>query len=449
MRNVIQSHDGSPVFLEKKLNFIAVFLVLLTTVFGWYFPNSWFIVLLLVCRLFDGDPLGNIRTAFSNKLFLAYLVYFLIGAAGYLYTHNLASQGSLVSKESTLVAIAFTFCAGQFGNRRTYRKLVTAYCLILAAASLYCLVFACYNYFRIERSSAQFFYHTLTIPLSQNAAFYSVYMLIGIIFLLSPIGEPVIGSSKRRRVVMRYTLLIFFLAVMVLLSSRLLLVVTPLVVLHIIWSRYSYRKRKIALIIAGSLVLIAVAVLAAFNNPIRWRFGEINEAQLAYGGRDKFDSVARIGSLGSRLVQWRFAGEILHARHAWLFGVSPGDSQRLLDQKYIDGHFYLGDLNAGPNRHDRGILGFNFHDQYIETLVKSGLAGLAALAGIFALLFREARLSGSREAWYIVLILVIFFIPEAPLTMQQGVFLFCFFPLMAVGMREERIPSDGQINKKL
>jgi O-antigen ligase len=92
---------------------------------------------------------------------------------------------------------------------------------------------------------------------------------------------------------------------------------------------------------------------------------------------------------------------------------------------------YIGDPGQGPNRHIRGYLGYNFHNQYVETLVRDGIIGLVALLTIFVLLFRQLVLKWrTRQATYGILTLVIFFIPEAPLTLQHGIFLFCFFPLI-------------------
>jgi hypothetical protein len=41
------------------------------------------------------------------------------------------------------------------------------------------------------------------------------------------------------------------------------------------------------------------------------------------------------------------------------------------------------------------------------------------------------------------LIVAVFFVPEAPLTMQHGVFLFCFFPLMAAYMPPKAPPTGA------
>ena len=426
--------NGSPVFLQNRFNFLAIVAVLLTTLFGWFNLNSLSIILLLACRLFYGNPLTNIKTAFANRIFLAIFIYFLIDAAGCLHTHDMTTQTKVITKEATLVAIAFVFCAGEFAGERTYKRLITAYSLLLLAASLYCLFIALRHY-RTSKDPYDLFYHALTAPISYNAVFFSVYVLFGIIFLLSRYGEPAIAFlPKPGRKVLRYALFIFFCGMMVMLSSRLMLLMTPLILINIISRRFSYRKRRLALLILSALILTTVWVLGSSKNFVSWRFGEIKEGQLNVLKQKQFDPTTHFNSWDSRLLQWRFAMEILNDGHAWIFGVSPGDSQNLLDQKYVDSHMDIGDPREGPDRHVRGYLGFNFHDQYIETLVKTGLVGLASLVMIIVLLFDQAKRSGIREAWFVMLTISIWFIVEAPLTLQQGVFLFCFFPLLAINM---------------
>jgi O-antigen ligase len=424
--------ERSPVFLQNKLYFLVMVAVLCTTVVGWFNPNSWCIIALLACRLFDGRPFDNIKTAFANPLFVAYLLFVLMGAAGYLYTHDPRIEGRIVSKEATLVAIAFVLCSGRFADRRTYRQLITAYSLLLLVASLYCLGRALGHYLA-SGDSTVFFYHPLSQPLSQNAVFYSVYVLFGIVFLLSPDGEPAIGAlSPRARRAMRIALILFFLGMMILLSSRLLLVIMVLILVNIFFRRYSYRQNKRLLIAAVAILVLGVGLLSLVDNPIRERFRETADGNIALTRQDSFKSYMHFSSTELRLLQWRFGLEILNARQGWIFGVSPGDSQDLLDQKYTAANMYIGNPADGPNRHFRGFLGFNFHNQYLETLVRSGLVGLTLLLTIFILLLSRARKHGIKEAWFIVLTIAVFFVPESPLTMQQGVFLFGFFPIFAL-----------------
>jgi O-antigen ligase len=435
--------ERSPVFLQNRLYFLVMVAVLFTTIAGWFNPNSWCIILLLACRLFDGNPLDNIKNAFRSPLFLVYFLFVLMGAAGYLYTHNWRTEGRIVSKEATMVVIAFVLCSGPFADRQTYRRLITAYSGLVLVTSFYCLGRAMRHYLASHDINV-FLYHTLTEPLSQNAVFYSVYVLFGIIFLLSRDGEPAIGFlSPRGRRGLRIALILFFIGMMVLLSSRLLIVVTALILLTVFFRRYSYRQNKRLLIAAAAVLVLVAGLLAFVNNPIRDRFKETADGNLALVRQEKFASYMHFSSTELRILQWRFGMEILNARHAWIFGVSPGDSQDLLDEKYTVTNMYIGNPADGPDRHFRGFLGYNFHNQYLETFVRSGFVGLALLLGIFAALLSRARRYRIIEGWFVVLTLAVFFMPEAPLTMQHGVFLFCFFPLFAVIRPTGTMPQNS------
>jgi O-antigen ligase len=180
------------------------------------------------------------------------------------------------------------------------------------------------------------------------------------------------------------------------------------------------------------MVIVLVCLLGMTDNPISRRYRELAAGDLEVVRQEKFDPGMYFNAMQLRLLEWRFGYEILKERKAWLFGVSPGDSQDLLNDKYVASNMYIGNPAEGPHRKVRGFIGYNFHNQYLETLVRSGLIGLASLVAIFVVLFADARRLGTREGWFVVLTLAVFFIPEAPLTMQHGIFLFSFFPLLAL-----------------
>lgn len=420
----------TPPLWQQRLLFFSLVAVLFTTLFSWFNINSLCIMLFLLSRLLY-KPFSALRTAFTNKVFLAYFLFCVIEAAGYLHTHNFTDQGKTVSKEATLVAIAFVFCAGDFLDARAFRRVLNWFYVLLVASSLYCLLVAAHNYW-LTRDSSVFFYHLLTRPISQNAVFYCLYVVFGILFLLAPYGEPAAGIlSRRGGKLLRVLLILFLLGMVVLLNSKLLLVIALLLVVHAFLRRYSFREHKRVFFIAGALLVALVVGLAVTRNPISDRYRDM-EGDLVVVRQPRFSPDMYFNPLQLRLLEFRFGFEILQEQHALVLGVSPGDSQDLLDQKYIQTNMYIGNPADGPHRHVRGFIGYNFHNQYLETLVRSGLLGLASLVAIFVLLFAAARRQGSKETWMTVLIIAIFFIPEAPLTLQHGIFLFCFFPLLAL-----------------
>jgi len=415
---------------QKRLYFFSLVGVLFTTLFSWFNANSLCIMLMVISR-FLYHPVTGLKTAFSNRIFLTFLAYCLIGATGFLYTHDTVNQAKTVSREATLVAITLVWAAGEWPSEKAYQKLLTWYYGLVVASSGYCLLIACRNY-RLTGDGSFFFYHSLTRPISHNAVFYSVYVVFGLLFLLSPSGKPIVrGLSERGTKVLRGVIAAFFLGMILLLSSKLMLVIALLLVIHALLRRYSFRRHKWIILGAGACLVTALSLLAMTDNPISKRYRDM-EGDLALVHQRVFRPDQYFNPLQLRLLEWRFAGEIMRDHHSWLFGVTPGDSQDLLDTTYVHMHMYVGDPKDGPNRHIRGFIGYNFHNQYLETTVRSGLLGLAALLFIFAALIAAARLHGTRESWFVILILAVFFIPEAPLTLQHGVFLFCFFPLLAL-----------------
>ncbi len=414
--------------LGRKPVFIVVIAVLFTTVFPFFNLNSYCIILLLACRLFADSPLEAIKTAFTNKFFLAYFAFCLIETAGLLHTHNYTAGANVVAKDATLTAIAFALCAGPFASKREYRQLITVYSLLIFSASFYCLVIAFRLYLR-QKDPSVFFYHPLTAPISQNAVFYSVYVLFAMQFLLSSEGAPemtILSSTVKKW--LRIFLIVFFLLMIVLLSSKLILVITLLMLITFFF-RYSWNNKRVLLLSSlGGLCLVTGLVFT--DNPIRQRFTKMVEGDTLITLPGELNPGTNFNALQLRVLEWRFALEILRERNAWLVGVSPGDGQDLLNQKYIANNMYLGNPAEGPHRRKKGFIGYNFHNQYIETLVHSGVIGLVSLLVIFWLLAGIVWRWKTREAFFTVLTLLVFFVPQSPLTMQHGVFLFCFFPLL-------------------
>ena len=430
------------IFLRKKFYFLVTLAVLYTTIFSLFNLNSYCIILLGACRLWEGRILDNVKKAFANPLFLAYFVFFVIEAAGMLHTHNMKAGGDVIAKDATLVAVAFTLLAGRFADERAFGRLMLCYCAMLLAASAYCLGVAAHRYGQ-GGDATVFFYHPLTSPISWNAVFFSVYVLFALIFLLSIDGHDSLDVLPQPiRVGVRVFLVVFFMAMIFLLSSKLILVLAVIALAGFFLRRYRFRQNKRIVLGLGVGAFLSIGILAGTDNPVRERYQELAQGNLKLIEQKKFAPGNYFNALQSRLLQYRFAGEILREQHAWLLGVSPGDSQDLLDQKYIDANMYIGDPSQGPHRKIRGYIGYNFHNQYVETLVRDGIPGLVVLLTIFGLLVTQlARRWRTRQVSVTILTLALFFVPEAPLTLQHGIFLFCFFPLVLFGSRRTNVPA--------
>jgi hypothetical protein len=420
------------VFLGNPFYFWVTLSVLFTTIFSWFRINSFAIVLCTACAIWHCRPLTFLKLIFANRPFLAFLLFALVETAGLLHTRHLPAGLDVVSKDGTLVAMGCVLCTGRFAGQREYGKLMWAYCGIVFLACVYCLVRALLQY-KIAGDASVFFYHSLTSWISQNAVFFSVYVLFGIIFLLSPCAESSFQLAPPRwQKKLRFLCGIFFIGMIVLLSSKLFLLLTLLLVVFSLTGNWGFRGRRWSPVALAAGLVVVTAGIFLTNNPVSARYRELMQANTDILRQPKFSPGMYFNAIQLRLLEWRFAEEILRDHPgSWLYGVSPGDSQFLLDQKYKEANMYVGNPADGPNRKVRGFLGYNFHNQFLETEVRDGAVGLISLSAIFVLLAGTARRYRSRTMYFVVITLLLFFIPEAPLTLQQGVFLFCFFPLVA------------------
>jgi O-antigen ligase len=414
-------------FLQKKVFFGLMLAVIATTLFSLFNINSMLIMLLLVCRLVDGGrPRDVLRNAFSNRFFLGYLAVFALEVAGLFYTHDLYTAYKHVESKATLVAIPFVLCSGEVIDRKGWRQLLWGYCWLVAAACLFCLAVAGYR-FHQAGDRGVFFYHRLTEAVDSNAVFFSGYVIVALIFLLSPEGKGRFRSG----------LAVFFTAMMILLASKSLLVFLALIFLVYLrgWSRIRLKTREFAGL--AVLVIVGTGALAVTQNPVGRRYQEIMHDNLRYAGKHSFPKPVLFNGISLRLMIWQFAGEILDEQKAWAIGVSSGDSQDLLNRKYLAANM------------SRGYISYNFHNQFVEILVRSGIAGLCIFLAAIGLLVDLVRRTRTKEAWLVLAMLLLLAMTQSTLEMQLPAFLFCFFPLL-FGYREMaplfRLQASGRIH---
>lgn len=411
--------DNRRYFLDNKFHYYLVLAVIFTTLISILNLNSYLIILLVVCRLIDGGARQAIRTAVTNIFFWVFAGIFLIEFAGLIYTHDFYAGWHLMERKATLIAIPFVILAGPFTDQQGYRKLFTAYCWLLLAVCVYCLITASVEY-RWTQDTGAFFYHSLTSGVGVNAVFFSGYVFVAMLFLL-------FSSRADRRT--RVTLLLFFTIFLILLSSRLVLFL-----LFVTFAIYFFRLLKIRPVVAYSLVALLTLGLATFaftDNPFSRRYNDLTPDRVAGSLQRQPISDATANSISLRFFMWRSAIKILREKHAWLIGVSGGDSQTLLDQKYLDAGLY------------QGYLGYNFHNEYVEVLVRSGIVGLTLFLLGLAGLVTMTRIAGTIPAMLTTVLILLLCATESALEMQHGLFLSCFFPLLNFAGRSPKRTSTA------
>jgi O-antigen ligase len=293
------------------------------------------------------------------------------------------------------------------------------FCLSVLLASLYCIALGSIRYLHTGDSSF-LFYHKLVAPVHQHAVYFSLYVFICIAFLADRLKRPVpVGKA-----VPAMLLIVFFCFLLFLLRSKMVVGFTTLYAV-VQLAQSAIRQRKVLKPgFAFNLVVILAVPLALFTaNPFSREVGKIKESDLRVLDRQQFDPDQYFDEVQLRLLLWKFSLEVLDSTHDWWAGVSPGDAKFRINEKIVGAHMYTGE----PGTADTGFLNYNLHNQYLETLLRSGLAGLILLLAILYVILRAALSAGDEVLLAALLSFAAVFLTESVLERQMGIVPFFFF----------------------
>jgi len=297
------------------------------------------------------------------------------------------------------------------------------------------------DFFRTHNKNI-FFYHALGAPLHFHAVYFSVWILLAIAFLLL---EILSGLYVRFRLWFMLLLLSWFSIFLLLLSSKLIIIIFVIILPFILILNFSkFLKQPYLIVVSLLMVIICIAVLFS-HNPISERFMDIQKPGISMLDNEKHESNRSeyFNGLNLRVLFWKFGYEIMNERQAWVFGVSGGDSQRLLNEKITNAHMYTG----SPGNTDKGYLGYNFHNQFVESWVQSGLLGVTLLILIFVSLFATAIKKRELLFGLFVFVFFSFFFSESALERQIGVVPFAIFSMVFASWRLPSAPSNPSLSK--
>jgi len=352
-----------------------------------------------------------------------------------LYTRNQHGGLKDIRLKSSLVAIPVALCCSNYITDKIRQELLKVFYVILLVGVLYSLLTATWI-FANSHDESRFFYHALVKPLHQHAIQFSILIFIALVSLLENLKRSAVYFTRALDV----SLIILFSIFIFLLSSKLVISCYIVYLVYLLLFTFRFQGNKILSFFVLGTVCISLGTLVIFtHNPISRRFAEIFEGNLSIVNQEKFTPANYFNGLQFRLLQWRFAGEILTEKNSWLVGVSPGDAQSCLDQKYVSENMYIGT----PERGDKGFLGYNTHNEFLEALLQSGVAGLLLFLLMCVALVQMAIKKENATLTFITILLVAYSFSESVLESQFSLVIFLFFPLFFYLDKNEK---QGAIN---
>lgn len=407
---------------QQLYNAFAILCVCVLPFSKWLSSVS--IILMAVNWLVEGKFKAKWHTLTRNPTALLMIGFFGCSAAGLLFTSDIAACQFSIQKKLSFLILGIVLGSIHAFDTNMVRQLFYWFTASLSAASLYCFLMSLYGFSR-DGSIDHFFYHSLGLPIHFHAVYFSVWIFIALFFIIREILFEEIPVSQKRILLLIF---VWFSIFLILLSSKLVIIIFVISLMIILsLNMIKYRRVKPVLII-GSFILVTAATVLFTKNAVSRRFDDIRDQHISILDRQhrQFTTATYFNGLSLRILLWKFGIEILHERHAWYTGVSGGDTQRLLNEKIIRAHMYTGEIPGEK----QGYLNYNFHNQFIESIVQSGIAGLLFLISlIVVLLFKAIR---SRDILFILctIIFLSFFWTESVLENQKGIIPFVLFSLI-------------------
>ncbi|MDP1623015.1 MAG: O-antigen ligase family protein [Bacteroidales bacterium] len=254
----------------------------------------------------------------------------------------------------------------------------------------------------------EFIYHDLAKPFTTGAIYFSLFLL----FVLFKLDDPDWMENKPG---LKVALAAYFLILLLLFASKLMIGLgLPLLVWH-------YRRLIPVVWKNNKIWLVLLTVLTVIGSvPFVKRVQILSHPNLELVRSNSFKNDPELNGLNLRLIFWRFGKEILEENHSWMSGVGMKQSQGLLNQKFVQYDMYTGTRKGT----DTGFLNYNFHNQFVETLVSVGLSGLLILILILCT-FADHAGQGIFAPKVFTLVIVGFFFTESVLERQAGIVFFC------------------------
>jgi hypothetical protein len=358
----------------------------------------------------------------SSLLFaLSCFIFFLLQCVSLLYTCDLPAGLNDTRLKSGLIFLPLVSLVLSPPTKKEAERLYFSFCILLFFASAYLLCYALNQYIQ-HKTISLFFYHALVSPFRFHAIYYSILVFFALLFLIEFLSSENYILKKSFHI----ALIAFFSFFLFLLASKLIISFYIVYCFFLLISRNKvYKQSRLLIYVFTSLFFFSTIIIITTKNPIGIRFRDFANGNISLFTQSKFSPAVYFNGLQFRLLQWKLVPEILNENHAWWTGVSTGDAQALLNKKYIALNMYTGE----PGKSTTGYLGYNTHNQLLQSMLQNGIPGVAGFLFIcFTLILMILKLK-KRILSFAIILLLFYLMVESLFEEQYGIVIFAFWPL--------------------
>jgi len=361
--------------------------------------------------LFVLYSLFNLRSAIRDqikihKILLLPILLYLICVLWILFTNNFEGATTIVGRKIPM--LLFPFCFMLINKNLSSKDLQ----IILGVFLLGCLLCSliCYGYalFNIIQ------HKSIIDPNSDHTAYYFTYISLAESVDMDPIYLGLycnfafviaIKTPFVKNLLIRNLIVIYLGIFIILLASKIGIITLVLTSFLLLITKTNKGTLSYILLV----LLIPAFLLGIYKSPyLKERFTV--STQFNYTDPDG----SHWSSTTARMAIWSCAVEAIKRRPVLGYGTAAG--QDGLETIYKEKEFALGIFWA-----------YNPHNEFLTTMLDSGVVGLGSLCMMLILSFTSSIKSKDMLAIYFVIIIALCFCVESILLRQKGIIFFSFF----------------------
>ena len=305
-------------------------------------------------------------------------------------------------------------------EKQKWKQLLLVFVVVCTVGITICL-FKGFYWWLFHGSDRFLSHHELSSIIGIHAVYFSVYLAFCVFILIWFLVNQAKKTSLSNRLFVAGWIGYLVLGIFLLASKT--IIFTFILLGSIGYLVYIAKRKKYkGLVTYFFLLLLTLTVLYKIPKT-NARFQQVFQTEFQVLNLNEYRYDTPFTGLSLRLVIWKYTPKIIAEEDSWLVGLSPGDSQDVLDEKYKAIGIYTGNPNFG----DIGYLGYNTHNQFLQTLLELGIVGMLLLLGLFAVvLILSFRLQNFLFTAFL-LVFLMFLLSESALEAHHGSVFFTFF----------------------
>lgn len=399
-------------FIIDRAAFFIISMKYLLPAYAFALPLSlqWANILLVIILIYSLLAIGIKSSCLSTshwKPALLFIAFFLIQAIALLYTDDTTTGSHELLQKSGLLIFPFAIFAFP-PSRSLFRRTLFSFVIACLITALICFVCSLITYYRI--GAVSWLSYTW---LSKQMGFLPPYLAIYLgfsffisLYYISRYWHTLATPIKISAII----ILLFFFYMIIMLGARLVSVTffTLLAATVLLWMRQ--KKQLLLGILVMSLIALTLWSLMSSFFVTRERMNRIIGKQ-----RHNYEHNFLFNINDPRGQIWESSFQVLPQMPPWGYGIAH-DVQNVLMPIYIAKNYEI------PIK-----IKANAHNQYLQTLLATGYAGLLIL---LAALLIPLYLSWSRKMYLYTLFLLLLAIPmltETILETPHGILFYAFF----------------------